>query len=148
MRINAFKFWKRSSWKSSTAAAAKKVFIDQDKTQAAVAGIQAAKTYHLEVLASNINHEQGNSTRFIIITNKKIFLKNSDKVSICFSIPHQSGSLYTMLSHIIYNNLNMTKIESRPLPGRNFEYRFFVDFEGNFGEAEFQLLLPVFYLDQ
>ncbi len=120
---------------SSTAAAAKKVFIDQDKTQAAVAGIQAAKTYHLEVLASNINHEQGNSTRFIIITNKKIFLKNSDKVSICFSIPHQSGSLYTMLSHIIYNNLNMTKIESRPLPGRNFEYRFFVDFEGNFGEA-------------
>lgn len=120
---------------SSTAAAAKKVFEDNDKTQAAVAGTQAAKMYHLQVLAENINHEQGNSTRFIIITNQKIFLKGSNKVSICFTIPHESGSLYTMLSHIIYNNLNMTKIESRPLPGRNFEYRFFIDFEGNFEEA-------------
>ena len=46
----------------------------------------------------------------------------------------ESGSLYNMLSHMIYNNLNMTKIESRPLPDRPFEYRFFVDFEGNLSD--------------
>lgn len=120
---------------SSTAGAAKKIVEDGDQTQAAVAGIRAAKTYGLEVLAEHINHEGSNSTRFIIISRKKIYLEGSDKVSICFTIPHESGSLYSMLSHIIYNNLNMTKIESRPLPGRNFEYRFFVDFEGNFKEA-------------
>ena len=48
---------------------------------------------------------------------------------------HMSGSLYNILSHFIYNNLNMTKIESRPIQGRNWEYRFFVDFEGNLGDS-------------
>lgn len=120
---------------SSTAGSAKKVLEENDKTQAAIAGIRAAKTYDLKVLAENINDEDVNSTRFIVITNKKIFLQDSKKVSICFSIPHESGSLYNMLSHIIYNNLSMTKIESRPIAGKKFEYRFFVDFEGNFEDA-------------
>ena len=57
---------------------------------------------------------------------------------ICFhilrKIPHESGSLYHILSHFIYNNLNMTKIESRPIPERNWEYRFFIDFEGNLAD--------------
>ena len=53
----------------------------------------------------------------------------------CFELPHRSGSLYNILSHFIYNNLNMSKIESRPLPGRNWEYRFFVDFEGNLNNS-------------
>lgn len=115
----------------STAGCAKKVMQDNDKSKAAIGSIRAAKAYGLKVLAEHINHEDTNSTRFIIITNKKQYKKGADKLSICFSLPHESGSLYNMLSHIIYNNLNMTKIESRPLAGRNFEYRFFVDFEGN-----------------
>ena len=63
--------------------------------------------------------------------HRKIFLKKASKVSLCFEIPHKSGSLYHILSHFIYNNLNLTKIESRPIPERNFEYRFFIDFDGN-----------------
>ena len=55
-----------------------------------------------------------------------------------FEIPHESGSLYTILSHMIYNDLNMTQIESRPIPGRNWEYRFFVDVEGNLDDAAVQ----------
>ena len=55
----------------------------------------------------------------------------ASKISICFELPHQSGSLYQILSHFIYNDLNMTKIESRPVEGKSWEYRFFVDFEGN-----------------
>lgn len=120
----------------STAGCAKKVAEEGDKSQAAIASIRAAQNYKLKVLAENINYEDGNSTRFIIITSRREHLKDAGKVGICFSLPHQTGSLYNMLSNIIYNDLNMTKIESRPLAGRNFEYRFFVDFEGNLGQAD------------
>lgn len=119
----------------STAGCAKKVKEDNDITKAAIGSVRAAKTYDLKVLAENINYEDKNSTRFIIITNRKQYIQGADKISICFSLPHESGTLYNMLSHIIYNNLNMTKIESRPLAGKNFEYRFFVDFEGNIEDA-------------
>ena len=53
------------------------------------------------------------------------------KISVSFELPHESGTLYHMLSHFIYNGLSMTKIESRPITGKKWEYRFFVDFEGN-----------------
>ncbi len=92
------------------------------------------KVYGLEVLEDNINDESGNCTRFIIVTNQKVFLKGAKKISICFEVPHESGSLYHLLSHFIYNDLNMSKIESRPIEGRSWEYRFFVDFEGNLEE--------------
>ena len=82
-----------------------------------------------------MNQSATNSTRFIIITNQKIFLKEAKKISICFEVPNESGSLYHMLSHFIYNNLNMTKIESRPIEGRNWEYRFFIDFDGNLEDS-------------
>ena len=116
---------------SSTTLGAKKVCEDQDRTQAAIASTRAAKSYGLTVLKEGINQEDNNATRFIIISNKKMFIKGANKMSISFVAPHVSGSLYQMLSHLIFNNLNMTKIESRPLKGKSFEYRFFVDFEGN-----------------
>lgn len=116
---------------SSTTLGAKKVCEDQDLTQAAIASTRAANSYGLTVLQAGINHENNNATRFIIISNRKMFLQGANKMSISFVAPHISGSLYQMLSHLIFNNLNMTKIESRPLKGKNFEYRFFVDFEGN-----------------
>ena len=68
------------------------------------------------------------------MTNQKIFLQDASKISICFEVPHKSGSLYRILSHFIYNDLNMTRIESRPVEGKNWEYRFFVDFEGNMAQ--------------
>ena len=107
---------------------------EQDKSQAAVCSAYAAKIHGLEVIADNINDDPNNSTRFIVVTNQKIFLKDAKKISICFEVPHESGSLYQLLSHFIYNDLNMTKIESRPVEGRSWEYRFFVDFEGNLAE--------------
>ena len=76
-----------------------------------------------------------NSTRFIVVTNQKIFRKNANKISICFEIDNESGALYKMLSHFIYNNLSMNKIESRPLEGRTWEYRFFIDFDGNLADS-------------
>ncbi|MDY4068660.1 MAG: prephenate dehydratase, partial [Lachnospiraceae bacterium] len=119
----------------NNAFAARKVAQEGDRTQAAIASAYAGETYGLEILRKGINQEENNSTRFIIVTNQKIFRKDASKVSICFEIPHRSGSLYHMLSHFIYNNLNMTKIESRPIEDRNWEYRFFIDFDGNLADS-------------
>ena len=119
----------------STAAAAMKVAKDKDITHAAIAGVKAAEYYGLEVLEPVVNRESGNSTRFIIISKKPIYTENANKVSICFEIPHESGTLVDILSHFKFNNLNMTKIESRPISGRKWEYRFVVEFEGNLNDA-------------
>ena len=94
----------------------------------------AASVYGLSVLADSINDEKNNSTRFIVITNQKVFLKDAKKISICLELPHESSSLYHLLSHFAYNDLNMTKIESRPMEGKSWEYRFFIDFEGNLAD--------------
>ena len=126
--------WKQISMQNN-AFAAKKVVEDQDRSQAAVASAYAGEIYGLEVLKRGVNQSDTNSTRFIIVTNQKVFLKDAKKISICFEIPHESGSLYHMLSHFIYNNLNLCKIESRPIEDRNWEYRFFVDFEGNLADG-------------
>ena len=90
--------WQRISV-VNTAIAAKKVLEDQDKAQAAVCSAYAAKIHGLEVLVDEINDEADNSTRFIVVTNQKIFLKDASKISIEFELPHESGSLYNILSH-------------------------------------------------
>ena len=126
--------WQQISMQNN-AFAAKKVAEDKDKTKAAIAGEHAANLYGLEILEKGVNQSSTNSTRFIIVTNQKIFREDATKVSICFEVPHESGSLYHMLSHFIYNNLNMNKIESRPIEDRNWEYRFFIDFEGNLSDS-------------
>lgn len=120
---------------ANTAIAAKKVLEDNVKTKAAICSAYAAEFYGLEVLEEKINHNSKNATRFIVVTNQKIFLKDATKISICLEGAHESGSLYHLLSHFIYNDLNMIKIESRPIEGRNWEYCFFIDFEGNMADG-------------
>lgn len=132
--LNTHENWKQISMQNN-AFAARKVAEDKDPSQVAIASEHAAELYGLEILKKGVNQSNTNSTRFIIVTNQKVFLKNAKKVSICFEIPHESGSLYHMLSHFIYNNLNMNRIESRPIEGRNWEYRFFIDFDGNLSDG-------------
>lgn len=132
--LNVHENWKQISMQNN-AFAARKVMEDQDPSQAAVASEQAAKIYGLDILERGINQSDHNSTRFIIVTNQKIFLEDASKVSLCLEVSHESGSLYRILSHFIYNNLNMCKIESRPIEERNWEYRFFIDFEGNLADG-------------
>lgn len=119
----------------NTARAAKKIADEKDTAQAAIGSKFAAEVFGLEVLAEHIYYNEANSTRFIIVSNQRVFQKNATKISICLELPHTSGSLYNILSHFIYNNLNMSKIESRPIAGRNWEYRFFIDFEGNLNDS-------------
>lgn len=120
-----------SKAKKNTAVSALKVKEDNDISKAAIASIQNAKIYDLQVLQEAIQDEADNETRFIIVSKEKKYLKDADKVSLCFELPHEKGSLYHILSHFIFNGVNMTKIESRPKKGVNWEYQFFIDVQGN-----------------
>ena len=100
-------------------------------TQAAIASSLTAEIYGLKVLEDTISNAANNATRFIIVSNKKISTNDANRISICFEVAHESGSLYHTLSHFIFNNINMTNIQSRPIKEKTWEYRFFVDFEGN-----------------
>lgn len=122
----------------NTAMAARKVKEDGQKHKAAIASTLTADIYGLKVLQECIQDNQTNATRFIIVIGKRVYTKDASKISVCFEATHESGSLYHMLSHFIYNGLNMNHIESRPVQGKNWEYRFFVDFEGNLEDAAVQ----------
>lgn len=121
--------WEKVSVKN-TALAAKKVKEEGLSSQAAIASEITADIYGLAVLERMVQNNKNNSTRFVIVAGQKICLREASHVCICFETVHRSGSLYHMLSHLIYNGINMTNIQSRPIPGRTWEYRFFVDFEG------------------
>ena len=132
--LNDHRDWHQVPY-DNTALAAKKVAQEQDKTMAAIGSAFAARRFGLEILADHVYYNEANSTRFLIVTNQRIFRNDANKISICFELPHRSGSLYNILSHFIYNNLNMNRIESRPITGRNWEYRFFIDFDGNLNDS-------------
>lgn len=123
---------------ANTAVSAQKIREDEDISQAAVASVRAARLYGLEVLQPCINTQKGNKTRFVVISKKKEYTHEADTISISFSLPHESGSLYNILGHFIFNGLNMTSIESEPLPDRQWEYRFFITFEGNLSDPSVQ----------
>ncbi|MBQ3666264.1 MAG: prephenate dehydratase [Lachnospiraceae bacterium] len=122
--------WQQVS-QANTAASAKKVMEKNDKRYAAIASTIAAEIYGLKVLGENINRNSENTTRFIIVGKEKVYRKDASKVFLLFEISHTSGSLYNTLSHFIYNGINMTSIESRPIKEKKWEYRFYVELDGN-----------------
>ncbi len=131
------KNWKQVGLKNN-AFAAMKVAEDQDLTAGAIASANAASIYGLEILEEGIQTLQENRTRFIVISNKKIYQKEAKKLSISFQLIHKSGSLYHVLSHFIFNKINMTKIESRPTGEKTWEYRFMIDIEGSLLDCSVQ----------
>lgn len=135
--LNAHRQWRQISV-ANTAVAAQKITGDQDVSQAAVASLTAGKLYGLKALATSINYNKNNTTRFIVLSPKAQYTRDARKVSICFEGLHKSGSLYNMLGNFLYNNINMLMIESRPIEGRSWEYRFFVDVEGSLAEPAIQ----------
>ncbi len=133
--LDEHKDWQQISMKN-TAFSAKKVLGDNDITQAAIASEISAKLNGLKILERGINDNKNNVTRFVIISRHPLVTRGAKKISICVELKHEVGSLYRLLSYTSIFGLNMSKIESRPIPGRNFEYRFFIDFEGNIGQPE------------
>lgn len=122
----------------STSESAKMVKESKNKSFAAIASKRRADFYGLKVLESGIADDKKNATRFIVLGKEKLPLKEADKINICFDIPHKSGSLYNLISNFIYNNVNMTAIESRAIPEKRWKYRFFVELDGNLSDENVQ----------
>lgn len=125
----------------NTAESAKLVSETNDKSKAAIASKRAAELYDLEILKANINNNKNNYTRFIIIGRNLEVDEESNKISIVFSAPHKPGALYSALSHFAENNLNMQRIESRPIKEKSWEYFFYIDFEGNINDERIKYVL-------
>jgi len=117
----------------STAAAAE--LAAQDETAAAIASELASRLYDLKVVASRIEDSPYNFTRFLIIGQSPCAVTGRDKTSILFTIRDRVGALYRMLEPFAKNQINLTKIESRPSRYRVWEYIFYVDFEGHAEDA-------------
>lgn len=125
----------------NTAKAAEMVANKKDIHKAAVAGAQAADQYGLAILARGINTNQSNYTRFIIISRQQELAPDADKITLIVSLKHQPGSLYRVLSHFARYQINMTNIESRPIPGRPWEYYFHMDITGHLTDEAVQKAL-------
>ncbi len=115
----------------NTAMSAKKVLETNDPRIGAIASLQAAKLYGLSVLAENIGDNGTNYTRFVRVRRAPGIDKACNKISVRLSMAHEIGSLYRIIGIITESDLNMTRIESRPIFGKPWEYYFFIDFEGN-----------------
>ncbi|NJI81532.1 prephenate dehydratase [Clostridioides difficile] len=122
-----------SNWKlipfNNTATSAELVKRLQDKTKAAIASKKAANIYELEIISPCINDITNNYTRFVVISNQIHIDEESNKMSIVFSVEHEAGKLYKVLGYFAENNINMTKIESRPVKDASWRYFFYIDFE-------------------
>jgi chorismate mutase / prephenate dehydratase len=115
---------------SSNSEAAKRVG-DEGKGIAAIAADRAAEIYGLSVLASNIEDEMDNTTRFIVIGAQEVGLSGVDKTAILVSTKNKPGALQSLLTPLAESGISMTKIESRPSGKGVWEYVFFIDLEGH-----------------
>lgn len=103
---------------------------------AAIASVMASEMYDVDVLAKNIQDMQGNTTRFLVLGHSYGPATGIDKTSIVFGVKHKVGALYDALSVFKADNINMTKIESRPSKNKAWEYYFFVDIDGHADDPE------------
>lgn len=133
-------FLKQYDWKlipfHNTATSAKFVKDTGDKSKAAIAGIRSAKIYDLEIIEECINTLKDNTTRFVVIGKELVVPKNADKVSVAFTVENKSGKLFNILRYFAENNINMIKIESRPMKDAPWSYLFYVAFEGSIESNE------------
>jgi chorismate mutase/prephenate dehydratase len=138
-------FLKKYQWEQivykSTANSAKLVKDLRDKTKAAIASSRCADVYGLEILVPDIHYNKNNYTRFIIVGRELTVNNKFDKISIVMDIAHKPGALYNVLRLFNEQNINIMKIESRPIIEKPWEYMFFFDFEGNLEDERVKNLL-------
>ena len=116
---------------TNTATAAKDLAASGRKDRAVIASRACAELYGLDILADNIADAAYNYTRFICIAKKPEIYPDARKFSIMMSLPHQPGALNSIISRFASIGVNLTKLESRPIPGMDFEFRFTFDFEAS-----------------
>ena len=110
-----------------TAGSAKLVAGDKLADAAAIASARAGEVFGLVPLAGSIQDYDDNITRFIVVGRRSLDKMPADKTSIVFTLPNEPGSLFKALSVFALREVDLTKLESRPIPGRPWEYLFYVD---------------------
>lgn len=128
----------------NTAMAAKMVAESNRTDIACISSRECANLYNLGIVESNIQNNDNNYTRFICISKKLQIFENSNKISIMVTLPHEKGSLNKTLNKFSALGLNLTKLESRPMPNTDFEFWFYFDFEANIKDEEVQKLIAEF----
>jgi prephenate dehydratase len=117
-----------------TAGAVKLIMESREPGAAAIASAEAAEVYQANVLATEIEDDRQNYTRFLLLAKSAKAGEpppNADKTSIVFALENRTGSLYRAMAVFALRDIDLTKIESRPLVGRPWEYSFYLDFIGH-----------------
>jgi prephenate dehydratase len=122
----------------NTAGSVKMIKDMGDRSIAAIASHLAANIYGMEILVEGIEDNPENYTRFLAVGREEIKVDVEAKTSIVFSIPNLPGSLYKTLGMFAKRNIDLTKMESRPLVGKPWEYLFYIDLVGLPGQGEIQ----------
>ena len=126
---------------ANTAMAAKMVAESDRNDVACLSSRSCAELYGLHVVKSSVQDAGNNHTRFICIAKDLEIYPGSDRTSIMLTLPHKPGSLYQLLSRLYTLGINITKLESRPLPDRDFEFMFYFDLETSiYSESFIQLI--------
>jgi prephenate dehydratase len=120
---------------ANTAISARDVARRGDPACAAIASKEAAAEYGLHILAENIQTSPHNTTRFVILSRHALPLGEPHKATVVFTVNNEVGALVRVLASFAESGLNMSRIESRPLPDSTFQYFFSADFEGEMDAA-------------
>ncbi|MBQ9931507.1 MAG: chorismate mutase [Firmicutes bacterium] len=126
---------------SNTAAAARMVAESDRRDCAAISSPQCASLYGLEVLGEDIQDNANNYTRFICITKDPVIYEGADHISLMISCDNKPGALYSILSKLSVRGINMSKLESSPVEGRDFLFDFFVDLDASVKEPGVMAML-------
>ncbi|WP_235370687.1 bifunctional chorismate mutase/prephenate dehydratase [Pseudoflavonifractor phocaeensis] len=124
----------------NTAVASRLVSQSERKDVAALSSRFCAELYGLQTLQENVQDQDNNYTRFICISKKPEIYPGADRTSLMMTLPHKPGSLYHVLAKFYALNINLQKLESRPLPGREFEFMFYFDIEASVYAPEMEQL--------
>ena len=124
----------------NTATAAKMIKESEQNDMAAISSIQCAELYNLDILREDIQNSDNNYTRFICISKRLEIYPGARRISLMMTLPHRPGSLYHMISKFAALGINLTKLESRPMPDKDFEFMFYFDLDVSvYDEAVFNL---------
>ena len=126
---------------SNTAAAARMVAESGRKDVAAISSGRCAQLYGLEILKTDIQNNSNNHTRFICISRKPEIYPGADRTSLMLALPDRPGALYQLLGRFYAQGINLTKLESRPVPGKDFEFMFCFDIDASVYSPAFTRLI-------
>lgn len=125
----------------NTAKSVEHIKTLNDKKNAAIASSYAAELYDLKILKSSIEDNSHNTTRFVVVAKDSIEDTRANKISLILSIAHEPQSLFKVLEKISNHQVNMLKIESRPIPDKPWAYAFYIDVEGHLKSDRIRSLL-------